>query len=265
MDIPIVNMTQIVDIQSLQDGRNLAIDQVGIKQLRYPISVSSNDSDIQQTIAKFSLSVALPATEKGTHMSRFIEVLETYQQPFAIHTLQNFVQTLQTHMQSEQTFVELSFPYFIRKVAPKSGKVSLMDYDITLTACLNQKTYHQSLQLIIPVKTLCPASKEMAEYGAHSQRAHITLDLILTNPACRFEDFIQLVESQASAELFAILKRTDEKHITEHAYDHPKFVEDLIRDIALQLKQSGQVDSFTVECENFESIHNHSAFARITG
>lgn len=258
-------MTQIVDIQSLQDSRNLPIDRVGIKQLDYPISVSGDGTSIQQTVAKFSLSVALPANEKGTHMSRFIEVLENHHQPFSLSTIADFVQTLQSRMQSKQTFVELTFPYFIRKTAPKSGKNSLMNYDITLTGCLQDQTYTQSVKLMIPVKTLCPASKEMAEYGAHSQRAHITLDLTLTNHDCRFEDFIELVESQASAELFAVLKRADEKYITEHAYDHPKFVEDLIRDIALQLKQSDQVASFSVECENFESIHNHSAFAQITG
>ncbi len=258
-------MSDIADVQSLQDGRDLPIDQVGIKALLYPISILDGQGEVQHSVAEFDLSVRLPAHAKGTHMSRFIEALETYGQTFSLQTLQAFMQKLHEKMDAERVFLVCRFPYFIRKRAPKSGRESLMDYQVSLRAAFGPDHCNISVQLVVPVKTLCPASKKMSAYGAHNQRSHITLDLTLNDTAHHFEYFIQLAEQQASSELFAVLKRADEKAITEQAYDNPKFVEDLTRDIALKLKVCSSVKSFSVTCENFESIHNHSAFARISG
>lgn len=259
------------DVQNSVDNRKIAINQVGIKSLKFPINFSDN-AKTQATIAVVNMYVSLPDNVKGTHMSRFIGILnEIYQMQTAI-SLQNFPQLLQEmieKLEAENGQIEMNFPFFINKVAPISGVQSLLDYDITLLGKIN-KTFGVDLilKIIIPVTSLCPCSKKISDYGAHNQRSHITICVkfnnnVITNNKFCIEDLIQKVEAQASCELYSLLKRPDEKFITEKAYDNPKFVEDIVRDVAATLNNITEIVWFSVESENFESIHNHSAYAKI--
>ncbi len=259
------------DVQSSVDNRKIAINQVGIKSLKFPINFSDN-AKIQATVAVVGMYVSLPDNVKGTHMSRFISILnEIYQNQKAI-SLQNFSQLLQEmieKLEAENGQIEMNFPFFINKTAPISNVQSLLDYDITLVGTISKISgVDLTLKIIIPVTSLCPCSKKIADYGAHNQRSHITIcvkftdDAINNNKIC-VENLIQKVEAQASCELYSLLKRSDEKFITEKAYDNPKFVEDLVRDVAATLNNIPEITWFSVESENFESIHNHSAYAKI--
>jgi GTP cyclohydrolase IB len=256
------------DTQASKDRRNQVIHKAGIKDLRYPLSVDLGNG-AQSTIGSWCMYVGIPAEIKGTHMSRFVECLEEYSLTNKPLTFQTLID-LEAHMryrldQSKEGYIQVHFPYFIRKRAPVSGIQSLLDYEVTLTVETSaEQATSFYLQTRIPVKSLCPCSKTISEYGAHNQRSHILLYVELTN-SLALNELIQLAEQESSCEIFGLLKRSDEKWITERAYENPKFVEDLVRDLALRMSAHPAIRQFTVSAENFESIHNHSAFAEIHG
>ncbi len=251
------------DIQSTPDERALAIDRVGVKGVRYPLRVATPSGE-QPTVATFDLYVALPPHVKGTHMSRFLELLEARHEAFSIAGFTGLMADMLARLDAEAGYIEARFPYFVEKAAPVSGVKSLLDYEVAFRAEVKPgRGYDFTLQVMVPVTSLCPCSKKISDYGAHNQRSHITIAATLAEPMA-IEDLVALAEAQASCELWGLLKRPDEKYVTERAYDNPKFVEDLVRDIALGLDRDPRILAFTVESENFESIHNHSAYALIS-
>jgi GTP cyclohydrolase I len=256
----------IADVQSFSDERELAIDQVGIKGLRYPLFFADADGPSQPTIAECSVYVELPADRKGTHMSRLVALLETRSAPDApplsTENFQGLLDELVVLLEAPGGRVELAFPFFIRKTAPVSGVASLLDYQVRIVGELAGGRYRQMVSVAVPVTSLCPCSKEISEYGAHNQRSMITITVRGRVPITLTE-VIRVAEEEASSELYGLLKRADEKYVTERAYDNPKFVEDLVRGVAHRLQRDARLDGFAVEAENFESIHNHSAYARI--
>jgi GTP cyclohydrolase I len=252
------------DIQSTPDERALAIDRVGVKGVRYPLLLGMPGGATQPTVATFDLYVALPPHVKGTHMSRFLELLEARREAFTTESFRSLMADMLTRLDAEAGYIEARFPYFVEKAAPVSGVKSLLDYEVAFRAEVKPGAdYDFTLQVMVPVTSLCPCSKKISDYGAHNQRSHITIAATLAEPMA-IEDLVAIAEAQASCELWGLLKRPDEKYVTERAYDNPKFVEDLVRDIALGLDQDARILAFTVESENFESIHNHSAYALIS-
>lgn len=253
----------IADVQSSEDIRNIAINKVGIKSIRHPVRVADRQDGIQHTIAIFDMFVFLPQHFKGTHMSRFVEILNSYDKEISVDSFEDILCATLTRLEAQSAYIEMRFPYFINKIAPVSGVQSLLDYDVTFIGEIKQEgQYEQTLKVLIPVTSLCPCSKEISEYGAHNQRSHVTVT-VKPNKHIWLEELIECVESQASSELFGLLKRPDEKYVTERAYDNPKFVEDIVRDIAAVFNKDKRIDAYIVESENFESIHNHSAYALI--
>ncbi len=253
----------IPDSQSSPDTRDLAIDQVGIKGIRHPVRVSDRDGGgVQHTIATFNMTVRLPKHFKGAHMSRFVEILNQDDREISIESFGQILSDMVVRLEAPAGHVEMSFPYFIQKTAPVSGVKSLLDYDVTFIGELTQGQFSLTMKVVIPVTSLCPCSKEISAYGAHNQRSHVTITA-RTNTFVWIEDVIRVAEESASCELFGLLKRSDEKWVTERAYENPKFVEDMVRDIARRLEDDPRIDAFVVESENFESIHNHSAYALI--
>jgi GTP cyclohydrolase FolE2 len=252
------------DIQSSTDLRRLAIQRVGIKSVRHPVKVRSVDGTVNTTVATVDMYVGLPSDQKGTHMSRFIEILEQYGQDLSTVGFAEMFERMLARLEADTGYLEMRFPYFLAKTAPVSAVQSLMDYDITLRR--ERKSVDAPveywLQVLVPVTSLCPCSKEISAYGAHNQRSHVTLKVLIAEPVA-IAELVAVAERAASCELYGMLKRPDEKYVTERAYDNPKFVEDLVRDIALELKRDDRVAAFSVESENFESIHNHSAYALI--
>jgi GTP cyclohydrolase I len=249
------------DVQSHADRRNLAIQRVGVKDVTHPLIVSTARGP-QPTVAVVDMYVALPPDVKGTHMSRFLEVLQAAHEPVSPAMLQRLMTTMLARLEADAGYVEMRFPYFVTKTAPVSGVESLMDYRVTLRAEAKAGTTTITMQVLVPVTSLCPCSKKISEYGAHNQRSHVTIAATLRG-ALQVEALIAVAERAASCELWGLLKRPDEKYVTERAYDNPKFVEDLVRDVALEVEAIDAVAAYTVESENFESIHNHSAYARI--
>src|SRR3990167_2642742 len=252
----------IEDVQGLLDVRRLAIDKVGIKSIRHPVKVKDRSGDIQHTVALFNMYVHLPHNFKGTHMSRFVEILNTNEREISVENLGAILQDMVQRLEAESGHIEMSFPYFVNKTAPVSGVQSLMDYEVTFIGEIQNGEYQITVKVLVPVTSLCPCSKKISEYGAHNQRSHVTITARI-NDFIWVEDIIKLVEQHASSELYGLLKRPDEKYVTEHAYDNPKFVEDMVRDIAADLNRDIRIDAYIVESENFESIHNHSAYALI--
>ncbi len=250
------------DIQSSSDIRAIAINRVGVKGIRYPMVVARRDGTTQPTVATIAMYVALPGHAKGTHMSRFLELLECARGPLALDNLGELMLEMLTRLEADAGYVEIRVPYFLSKRAPVSGVVSLMDYDVAYRSEVRDGRGALSLKVIVPVTSLCPCSKEISEYGAHNQRSHVTITVTLED-AISPEELIEIAERQASCELYGLLKRPDEKFVTERAYDNPKFVEDLVRDIAMELNRDARICAYRVESENFESIHNHSAYACI--
>lgn len=253
----------IPDIQNTTDQRNLPINKVGIRALRYPIHVAERAGHAQATVGLFNMYVALPATVKGTHMSRFVEMLQ--QNPARIIHLDSFqclVEDMVTRLDATSGSIQVTFPYFINKRAPVSGATSLLDYEVTYSGEVDDKGYRFTMKVLVPVTSLCPCSKEISQYGAHNQRSHVTLTALINQPIW-VEELIDIVEEEASCQLYGLLKRSDEKFVTEQAYTNPKFVEDVVRDIAARLNAEQRLSSFIIESENFESIHNHSAYALI--
>ena len=256
----------LADVQASQDIRNVPIERVGVRGLRYPLVVQGR-LGVQHTVAEAELTVLLDATVKGTHMSRFVEMLESWSSPVGPGNLSEHLVGMLERLDAAAGRIDLRFPFFIRKRAPVSGVESLLDYQAGMTAEIKMGSVPQvTLVLTAPVTSLCPCSKEISDYGAHNQRSHVTLEVELTEPGLLdFEALAEIAEGAASCEVYGLLKRPDEKYVTERAYDNPKFVEDLVRDLALALHGHPAIQRYVVEVENFESIHNHSAFARLTG
>lgn len=255
--------TVIADVQATPDTRQIPIDKVGIKDIRHPVRVKDRSQGEQHTIAQFNMFVELPHNFKGTHMSRFVEILNNHEPEISVESFKNMLEEMNERLEANTGHIEMSFPYFINKSAPISGVESLMDYQVTFNGEINKKNSVMTIKVVVPVTSLCPCSKKISDYGAHNQRSHVTVS-VGTNSFVWIEDLIDLVEGQASSELYGLLKRPDEKYVTEHAYDNPKFVEDMVRDIAAELNADDRIDNYVIESENFESIHNHSAYAMIT-
>ncbi|UCD17813.1 MAG: GTP cyclohydrolase I FolE2 [Candidatus Zixiibacteriota bacterium] len=251
------------DIQSSYDDRNIHIDKVGIKNLKLPIVVKDRNRIAQNTIADINFYVDLPHHFKGTHMSRFIEILNEYRDSLDISRLDDILKRTRARLHALRAHLELTFPYFIEKKAPVTDSPGLIDYECTISAASNgDRKTDVVLTIRVPVTSLCPCSKEISDYGAHNQRSIITLS-VRTNRFVWLEELIGLVEDKASCEIYSLLKREDEKYVTEHAYDNPAFVEDIVRAITESISRDLRFDWFMVESENFESIHNHSAYAYI--
>lgn len=252
----------IADVQSSADSRRIAIDKVGIKDIRHPVRVRDRSAGEQHTIATFNMYVHLPHNFKGTHMSRFVRILNSHEREISVSSFKEILSETAEQLESKAGHIEMSFPYFINKTAPVSGVQSLLDYDVTFIGEIRYGTPKMYIKIVVPVTSLCPCSKEIADYGAHNQRSHVTVQ-IRSRGFIWVEELIELVEQEASCELYGLLKRSDEKHITERAYDNPKFVEDMVRDVAGRLNHDDRVSAYRVESENFESIHNHSAYAMV--
>lgn len=250
------------DTQNERDHRRIAIDRVGVKNLRYPMQIRDKAHSMQSTIANVTLTVDLPHHYKGTHMSRFIEVLNEHGPILHVDNIKTILNRLLEKLHSQQAHVEFEFPFFLEKKAPVTGAVGLMDYTIRFNATMQKDEFDFVLTCIVPVTTLCPCSKAISDHGAHNQRGQVTFSVRFVKPIW-IEDLILLVESCASSELFSLLKRPDEKAVTERAYENPVFVEDLVRNIALRSNQEANITWYRVEAENFESIHNHNAYALI--
>lgn len=252
----------MVDVQSTPDTRKIPIDKVGIKNIRHPVKVKDRSQGEQHTIAQFNVYVELPHSFKGTHMSRFVEILNNYEPEISVESFKDMLREMVKRLNADTGHIEMRFTYFITKSAPVSGVKSLMDYEVTMVGQIKEGRHSMTLKVVVPVTSLCPCSKKISQYGAHNQRSHVTVS-VQTTKFVWIEDLIELVEKQASSELYGLLKRPDEKYVTEHAYDNPKFVEDMVRDIASVLNEDERIDAYVVESENFESIHNHSAYAMV--
>jgi GTP cyclohydrolase I len=252
----------IEDVQNHPDSRNMPINKVGIKDIRHPFVFVDRDGHQRATVGTFNMSVNLPHHQKGTHMSRFVALLNEDCQQLSIKGFSALLEKMTHTLEAETGYLTTEFLYFVNKSAPITGVKSLLDYQIKLDGHWSKSDQKIKITVVIPVTSLCPCSKKISEYGAHNQRSHITVTAEIGDNICA-EDIIQLVEKQASSELFSLLKRPDEKYVTELAYDNPKFVEDVVRDIASALNDDQRILAYTLEAENFESIHNHSAYAVI--
>ena len=255
-------MSELTDTQNERDDRQLPIDRVGVRSLRFPLRIRDRDAAVQHTVATVSLAVDLPHQYKGTHMSRFVEVLHAHGTELTVATIAGMPQELIKKLHAEKAHVEFRFPYFRAKKAPVSKAEGLLDYGVTFEVNASKQTSDFVLTVAVPVTTLCPCSKAISARGAHNQRGVVTLSIRFSEPVW-IEDLIELVESSASAELYSLLKRPDEKFVTEAAYDNPVFVEDLVRNVAQKAGAHSNITWYRVEAENFESIHNHNAWAMI--
>ncbi len=252
----------IADVQNSVDTRQLAINKVGIKDIRHPVRIRDRSGGEQHTIANFNMYVNLPHNFKGTHMSRFVEILNQHEREISVQSFKDMLAEMTDRLEAESGHIEMNFPYFVNKTAPVSQVQSLLDYDVTFLGASSKGQHETILKVVVPVTSLCPCSKKISERGAHNQRSHVTVT-VRTQEFVWIEDLIDVVEGIASCELYGLLKRPDEKHVTERAYDNPKFVEDMVRDIAVALNDDKRINAYIVESENFESIHNHSAYALI--
>jgi len=256
------NVVPIADVQSSADTRRIPIDKVGIKDIRHPVRVRDRSGGEQHTIATFNMFVNLPHNFKGTHMSRFVEILNQHERELSVASFKDMLVEMTKRLEAEAGHIEMSFPYFVTKAAPVSGVESLMDYEVALIGEIRNGKPLMNVKIVVPVTSLCPCSKKISNYGAHNQRSHVTIN-VRTRGFIWIEELIDLVEKEASCELYGLLKRPDEKYVTEKAYENPKFVEDMVRDVAAKLNADDRIAAFSVASENFESIHNHSAYAMI--
>ena len=252
----------IDDVQGRPDTRRIPIDRVGIKDIYHPVRVKDRSGGEQHTIANFNMYVYLPHNFKGTHMSRFVEILNQHEREISVESFNGMLSEMTTRLSSEAGHLEMTFPYFVMKKAPVTGVQSLLDYRATLAAELKDGRIDTWLKVLVPVTSLCPCSKQISDYGAHNQRSHLTISAKIAEHVW-IEELIDVAEDEGSCELYGILKRPDEKFVTERAYDNPKFVEDIVRDVATRLNSDARISAYVIEAENFESIHNHSAYARI--
>jgi len=254
-----VSESILPDIQSLGDDRHIPLNRVGVKGLRWPITVLDRKKGTQNTIATVSMFVNLPHQFRGTHMSRFVEVLNEYHDTDWIDKTGEILQKIRSSLDADEAFMEIEFEYFIEKSAPVSGQKSFMSYECSFSARYqNEEDF--VLGVKVPVILLCPCSKEISAYGAHNQRAFVTVETRSADLVW-IEELIDIVESSASCGVYSILKRPDEKYVTEQAYDNPKFVEDVVREVAVKLNDHGGITWYRVEAESEESIHNHNAYA----
>jgi GTP cyclohydrolase IB len=260
--VPPEDSDSIEDVQGRADSRRIPINKVGIKDVFHPVRVKDRSSGEQHTIANFNMYVALPHNFKGTHMSRFVEVLHRNEREISVESFRDILVEMTEKLDAESGHIEMDFPYFVMKKAPVSGVESLMDYKASLIGELHNGKPELWLKVVVAATSLCPCSKSISKYGAHNQRSHITIKARVEGHMW-LEELIDIAESEASCEVYGILKRADEKYVTEHAYDNPKFVEDIVRDVAVRLNKEERVRAYVVEAENFESIHNHSAYALI--
>lgn len=253
----------IPDIQSTPDTRKIAISRVGVKGVRYPLTIKTS-TGTQSTVGLWNMYVHLAETQKGTHMSRFIVLLDelNLQGALDMPLFVGLLHKMTSLLDAEDGRIEVAFPYFINKTAPVSGVQSLMDYEVSIMGEIKNDQIETTIKVVVPVTSLCPCSKKISNYGAHNQRSHITISALISADIS-IDQLIANVEAQASSELYGLLKRPDEKFVTERAYDNPKFVEDLVRDVAGILNADPSILAYTLEAENFESIHNHSAYAFI--
>ena len=250
------------DVQGSQDDRMVAIDRVGVKEVVYPMRLATRDGGEQTTVATISMYVALPQEKKGTHMSRFLEVLNEHQcSPFSPEDIPRITQAIKERLNAQEAHFEATFTYFIEKPAPVTGQKGLMNYEVTL-ACTASTDEDFVMTVAAPATSLCPCSKEISEYGAHNQRCRIEA-AVRTEGFMWIEDLVEQLESAASHPVYAVLKRPDEKYVTEKAFENPKFVEDIIRDLAITLNRDDRVVQYSISSENFESIHSHNAYAEI--
>jgi GTP cyclohydrolase I len=253
--------TEVEDVQGHADTRRIPINRVGIKDIAHPVKVKDRSEGEQHTIATFNMYVNLPHNFKGTHMSRFVEILHG-EREISVESFSAMLQKMTQRLEADAGHIEMSFPFFVMKKAPVSGVESLMDYKASLIGEQKNGKAETWVKVVVPCTSLCPCSKKISEYGAHNQRSHVTIKAKLRKHLW-IEELIDIAEDEASCELFGILKRPDEKYVTERAYDNPKFVEDLVRDVAKRLNDEERIGAYVVEAENFESIHNHSAYALI--
>jgi GTP cyclohydrolase I len=257
------------DVQSRQDDRGISIDQVGVSDLRYPITVIDGRKGKQQTVARLSMSVNLPHHFKGTHMSRFVEILNEHHGEVTMRTLIVILRKLRERLDAETAQIEVRFPYFLERSAPVSEAQALMDYECSFVGESDGKREDLVLGVRVPVTSLCPCSKEISDYGAHNQRGYLTIEVrgrqinVKEGESIWIEELIEVAEKSASSPVYALIKRTDERYVTMQAYDNPVFVEDMARNVATQLHGDKRVTWFRVHAVNEESIHNHNAFARI--
>ncbi len=252
----------IEDVQGRPDPRRIPINQVGIRDIRHPVRIRERSGGDQHTVATFSMYVNLPHHFKGTHMSRFVEILNSHEREITVGSFRDMLHEMTQRLEADNGDIKMSFTYFIEKAAPATGVTSLMDYEVTFRGEQKGDTSDMYVNVQVPVTTLCPCSKKISRYGAHNQRSHVNIT-VRADEFFWLEELIELAESQASSELYGILKRPDEKVVTERAYENPKFVEDLVRDIAAKLNEDERFRRYVVVAENFESIHNHSAYAKI--
>jgi GTP cyclohydrolase I len=252
----------IADVQGSADHRNIAINKVGIKNIRHPVRVRDRSEGEQHTVACFNMYVNLPKHFKGTHMSRFVEILNQHERELSVKSFKQMLPEMTSRLGADSGHIEMRFPYFVNKRAPVTGVASLLDYDVTFIGEVHGSTAGLSIKVTVPVTSLCPCSKKISDYGAHNKRSHVTVTATI-GEFIWVEDLIDIIESEASSELYGLLKRPDEKYVTEQAYDNPKFVEDMVRDVAARLRDEPRILDYCVESENFESIHNHSAYALI--
>ncbi len=254
-------LAEVEDVQSRADTRHLPINKVGIKDISHPVRVKDRSAGEQHTIATFNMYVSLPHNFKGTHMSRFVEILHA-EREISVESFRGMLESMTARLEADVGHIEMTFPFFIMKRAPVTGVESLMDYRASLIGERRDGQTEMWVRVVVPVTSLCPCSKKISSYGAHNQRSHVTITAKLRHHIW-IEELIEVAESEASCELYGILKRPDEKFVTERAYDNPKFVEDMVRDVATRLNADDRIAAYVVESENFESIHNHSAYALI--
>ena len=251
--------TPLIDIQSSQDERNIAIDQVGVRKVKYPIHIRERDKGLQHTVGEFTLTVDLPKEFKGTHMSRFLEVLGEHNHDISVETIPQILEKLRERLKAETSHIEVRFTLFREKAAPVTKKVGMMGFEVGFVAS-GGKINDFWLHLVVPITTLCPCSKEISAFGAHNQRGYVTAK-VKPNGTLWFEDIIDMIEASGSAQLYPVLKRPDEKYVTELAYENPRFVEDMVREVATRFNADGRILAYEIEVENHESIHDHNAYA----
>lgn len=251
---------KLKDVQNEPDYRNIPINKVGVKDISYPVVVLDKKNGKQHTVANVNMFVNLPQHFRGTHMSRFIVILNKYKDGISTQNIREILEDMKIQLESDCAHFEIEFPFFILKNAPVSGEAAKMEYKCKLSANSGETFY--TLQVFVPVLSLCPCSKEISQYGAHNQRSIVSISIRAVDKVW-IEDVISIAESSASSEIYSLLKREDEKYITEKSYENPVFVEDIVRNVAEKLMKSKEISWFSVESENMESIHNHSAYAQI--
>ena len=253
----------MIDIQNQPDTRNIPIDKVGVKGIRYPITVFDRKNSVQPTVATINMYVDIPTHFKGTHMSRFVEILHLFRSEVSLINISKILKQMKTTLNAASAHIEITFPYFINKTAPISKSPGLIDYTCKIIGSSDSMdTMDLVVEVIVPISTVCPCSRAISDYGAHNQRGEVRTKLRFKK-FIWFEDIITLVEQSASSDVYSVLKREDEKYVTEKAYNNPMFVEDVVRSIAEKLRDDENITWFAVSAENFESIHNHSAYAFI--